>query len=92
MAYKDLGELVGLTIKAIVAKAGSESPQHQILLVFEDDSIYELYVADGKLKGSWMHGNHGMAKALSYCPENRVVEQHPVPKTNTDSEKAGEVK
>lgn len=92
MAYKDLGELVGLTIKGIVAKAGNESPQHQLFLVFEDNSTYELYVADGELKGSWMHGSQGMARALSYLPNKQIVEQFPVPRTESASGNAGEGK
>lgn len=77
MALKRLQSMLGKRITDVVVKSGRTAPTHQIFLVFEDGSAYEIYCSDSSMDGTDNHDG-GLAAVLAYMPLHPVVERHSV--------------
>ena len=79
LAVRVLNKLIGRTIKAIVVSdLGRRAPEQCMLIVFEDDSYFELYGNDMDISRTL--GDGGVKHAVEYAGGNKgYVTQYPEP-------------
>ena len=68
-------DIVGKTIQGVVVKEGSH-PRSQLFLLFTDNTYYELYCPDSKIREAGGVNRGGAEEVRRYLSDHRIVLEH----------------
>lgn len=68
-----LKHVVGKTIRAVLVKERTRTPQSQVFLVFTDGTYFELYATEGNIYGTSEVRRGSTDDIRAYMPGGKVV-------------------